>query len=380
MNRILFVIENLFSLGPAFQLKSLAESLVQRGKEIHVAVLGQREFEPIDWKQSGIEVSFLNGDDQTPLHTLRDGFHVVKELRNLISKLNPDIVHTWCGTAEWLTLLAVQDVPMLKPLKRFRLISTELYMQPEKRFTRQFLENRMSSRVERMLVPHEQVKKHLVANGYREHRIDIIPTGISEKNAITNRVDARRELHELLGLDESIFIAGTAAPLQHRTRLKDLVWATDLLACIRDDFHFLVVGTGSQLKRLKRFAALTEARPNIHFIGHPENPESVVAGLDFYWHSHLRHPLSGNLMNAMNHGIPTVSVYGDGTKEIVKPQETALAVNFGARDEFARWTKFLIEKPDSARQLAEQGRHHVRQHFNHEKMVDGYVGIYELTS
>ena len=135
---ILFVIENLFSLGAAQQLRVLAEGLVKQGYKIHVAVLGQRSFEPTQWTDLDIEVSFLNGDDKTPLHTMRDGFQVVKELRQLIAKLSPTIVHTWCGNAELLTLIAaVENVPMTKPLKQFRLISTELYRQPEKRFVQQ---------------------------------------------------------------------------------------------------------------------------------------------------------------------------------------------------------------------------------------------------
>lgn len=380
-HRILFVIENLFPLGPAQQLRGLAKSLADQGNEIHVAVVGQREFEPTQWTTAGIKVCFLNGDDKTPLHTIRDGFQVVRELRSLIFKLNPEIVHSWCGSAEFLTLLAAQDLPLLKPHERFRLLSTELYIQPEKRFTRQILENKMAAKVERMLVPHVSVKKHLVANGYREHRIHAVPSGVFEEDIQANRIGARNRLHEQLGLDASVYLAGTVAPLQHRTRLKDLIWATDLLTTIRDDFHFLIIGNGSQFRRLKRFTALAEsARPNVHFLGHPQDPQSVVAGLDFYWHSHLRHPMSGNLLSAMANGIPTVSVYGEGTKEIVRPQETALGVNFGARDEFARWTKFLIEKPDSARQLAEQGRNFVRQHFDNQKMIDGYVGVYDLTS
>jgi len=85
-------------------------------------------------------------------------------------------------------------------------------------------------------------------------------------------------------------------------------------------------------------------------------------------------------MSAMANGIPSISVYGPGTKEIIRHQETGFAVNFGARDEFARWTKFLIEKPEQAARLARQGQEFVNAQFTKSTMVDGYLAIYDLIS
>ena len=150
-HRILFVTETLFPLGPAEQLLRLSSQLVKRGHQIIVAVLGQRTFEPTQWTDAGIEVHFLNGDDTTPLHNLRDGFFVTRELRTLIRSVAPNIVHSWCGVSELMTLLATENFPLFKPLKKLRLISTELYLQPEKRFIRQVVENKLAQRVERML-------------------------------------------------------------------------------------------------------------------------------------------------------------------------------------------------------------------------------------
>jgi len=373
---ILFVIENLFPLGAAQQLKVLATGLVDNGYQIHVAVLGQRAFEPTDWTHLGIVVSFLNGDDKTPLHTTRDGFHVVRELRQLIDSIKPTIVHSWCGAAELLTLIAVQSIPFTKPLKQFRLLSTELYCQPEKRFVRQFAENRMSRLVEKMIVPHQSAKLHLVENGYRKPRISIVPNALASGVRV-NRFEAKQSLRQRLDLPPEARVAGTVARLQHRTRLKDLIWATDLLTCIREDFHFVIIGTGTQLRQLKRFAALTESKSHIHFLGHPESSETLVAGLDFYWHSHLNDPLSGNLLSAMSYGIPAISVLGPSSAPIIRHQETGFAVNFGARDEFARWTKYLIEQTDSAKQLAVQGREHVVTEFEKSKMIQGYIRVYD---
>lgn len=382
-HHILFTIESLYPLGAAQQLKLLAAALVRQGHQVQVAVLGEFDEAPIAWTELGIDVHYLNGDDSTCLHPMRDGWTVVRDLRRLIRASQPDIVHAWCGRAELLTLLATDNGPLArslaKPLPPIRLICTELFIQPEKGFTRKSVESRLSDRVEHMVVPHASVAQHLVDNGYRPERIQVIPNSVSNEGPPIDRNRARQALLDRLELPDSTFLAGAVAPLIHRSRLKDLVWATDLLTTIRDDFHFVIIGTGSQLARLKRFAALTEAKTHVHFLGHCQSPEQVIAGINFYWHAHLRDPLSGNLLAAMGTGLPVVSVYGEGTKEIIRPQETGFAVNFGARDEFARWTKFLIEKPEAASKLAKQGKEHALAEFAVEPMVNEYLGLYDET-
>jgi glycosyltransferase involved in cell wall biosynthesis len=129
------------------------------------------------------------------------------------------------------------------------------------------------------------------------------------------------------------------------------------------------------LSRLQRFASLTEAASHVHFIRHPE--PSLIQGLDFYWHPHFQEPISANLMAAMAAEIPAIAVYGEGTDEIIRHQETGFAVNFGARDEFARWTKFLIEKPNESKTMARQGRELVERSFPSKSMVDDYIAFYE---
>jgi glycosyltransferase involved in cell wall biosynthesis len=129
---------------------------------------------------------------------------------------------------------------------------------------------------------------------------------------------------------------------------------------------------------LQKFASQTEAQQHIHFLGTPANALKLIAGLDFFWQSHLREPLPGNLMLAMALEIPVISVFGPGTSEIIRHQETGFAVNLGARDEFARWTKYLIEMPEAAEKLAAQGRKYVLEKYGSRSQLLPYRSAYEL--
>ena len=116
----------------------------------------------------------------------------------------------------------------------------------------------------------------------------------------------------------------------------------------------------------------------MHFLGLPESPESYLAAADFYWQSHLQNPLSCQLLAAMAMGVPAISVLGPGTEAVIQHQATGFATNFGARDEFARWTKYLIEQAEPASRLAQQGQDHVTKNFAFDPMLQGYLELYAL--
>ena len=387
--RILFTVEHLYPLGPAQLLFPLASELAAAGKDVVIAVLGQRTKTVDHWLDSGVRVFFVNGDDQTPLHTHRDAFTVIRELRNVIRLVEPDTLHAWCGEAIWLTLLAIQPIPLTAELPSVRLLATELNLHPEKKFVRSLLEDKLSSQIETLIVPDESVANDLADEGLIAKNTRIIPNGIRVGNmvpteqriamvdrAALSRRDLRNSIRNTLSLPENAHLAVTVADLEPRTRLKDLVWATDLLSCVREDFHFAIIGTGSQLWRLRKFAGQTEAREHVHFLGLPESPESYLAAADFYWHSHLQSPQSGPLLAAMAMGVPAISVLGPGTEAIIDHQATGFATNFGARDEFARWTKYLIEQVEPASRLAQQGQDHVVKRFAFDPMLQGYLALY----
>ena len=68
---------------------------------------------------------------------------------------------------------------------------------------------------------------------------------------------------------------------------------------------------------------------------------------------------------------------GEETEELLVHQTTGMGVNLGARDEFARWTKYLIEQPDAARQLARQGQTHLHELLSSDAFVQAHVAEYE---
>lgn len=361
--RVLYVVDALDRFGVTRQLELLANEL-SSDFDVHVAVLGLATIH-LGLKES-CTVHMLGKSPTNNVRTLtQSGFR----LRKLIRKLQPDILHAWCQPAERVALAASIE------FESVRKFVTELMLRPSTNMSTEAIDRQLGKSVLQYIVPHEEVKKSLVSHQYREEKISVVSNALGA-SAICHQT-ARRKLVQLGGFGEHVHIAGAVAPLVPRSRLKDLIWATDLLTCIRDDVHFFIFGRGSQRERLGRFASQTEAGDHIHFVDSEIHAFDLIPGLDFFWQSHMNEPLPSAMHHAMQNGVPVISVYGPGTSASIEHQETGFATNFGARDEFARWTKYLLEQSESGKQLAEQGRASMEGKFPVGEMADGYRVVYQ---
>ena len=371
-HRILYVIDTLRPLGDAFQLNLLMAEIASE-YEIHVAVTGQTESDFNPLAGSLAKVHFLKPTAASGVRPVSDVIASAWRLKNLAGSVRPTIVHAWGANAE--QIIGVATALKSHSLNSAAIVCTHLNQLPKTSFLTGQMAKLYRQRTAKVVVPHQSSKETLEEAGYVASQIEVVPNAA----ASNSRVDGRERLLKRIGLfgthEQPLVIAGTAAHLVPVSRIKDLIWATDLLNCIRDDFHFVIFGEGQGRAALERFTNFTEAQSHVHFVS-DSDALLMFSALDVYWHSHLQSPLPSPLLLAMANGVPSISVYGDGTREAIAHQETSMAVNFGARDEFARWTKFLIEKPESAKQLAEQGQSFVAKKFPVQEMVAGYESVY----
>ncbi len=370
---ILYIVDALNTLDENLQLKLLASELIRSdGWEVHVAVISPSKdaFNPF----AEIDVKIHRLAEPTGL-SRRGGIGATlvaaRAMQRLFSSIKPNVVHSWGQTAQ--RCLSVARELTKSSASDPKWISTFPGKLKKSSLILSALDRRALTKVEKVFVPHVSMKQSVLEMGAADGHVAVVPNAAA---ALPDRKVFRSRLLERVGLaGTASIVAGAVADLVPATRMKDLIWATDLLNCIRDDFHLVIFGDGHQRQNLDRFVSFTEAQSHVHFLP-PEEAEGFVGSLDVYWHSHLLYPLASPLLSAMASGVPVVSVFGDGTQEVVLHQQTGMAVNFGARDEFARWTKFLIEKPDAARQLADQGKAHVLENFPLSEMVDGYRSEY----
>ena len=370
--RILFIAPSLRLPVDFSQLRLLAAGLANRQFDVHIAATCDPVGSPNSIPQATIH-SLGIGRPQSQRRAAHQSIKLAAAIRRLLESLRPDIVHSLDVDARLEVAWASRQFPSAK---RIETISN---LGGPRTHIRQLIRNQIAPYDDTVVVPHEVLVEHLVDAGCPEKQIVVIPPAVSSEQKL-GETEATERLTAHLGLTNSVYLATTFAPLQPRFRLKDLIWATDLLTCIRDDFHLLIVGRGEQKTRLRKFASQTQAGSHVHILDRPPKdltPTDLFLGSDVYWNASLNTPLASPMLHAMAAGTPVISVLGNGTSDLIRHQETGFAVNFGARDEFARWTKYLIEQTESANQLSHQGKCHAANNFSVDAAVKAHAVLYD---
>ncbi|MBX3418418.1 MAG: glycosyltransferase [Pirellulaceae bacterium] len=156
------------------------------------------------------------------------------------------------------------------------------------------------------------------------------------------RTTARENLRATIGAPHDAVVITTISPLRPESGLKAVCWGFDLLNCIRDDVYLLIVGSGSQRWQLERFCRTLDCRKKIRIMD--RLGDEAVMGADVYWNSSTENFAEGALA-AMTWEVPVVTVITEETAPLFRHQQTVLGVEPGSRDQFARWSKYLLERP-----------------------------------
>lgn len=391
MSRIVLVADDLFPLGEGGALRYLAEGLAEREWDVHLAVLregGQGDawprYDAEGRAVAGSRESSSTQDHRSPhapfqIHRLGQGRRATLatslRLRKLIRRLAPDHVHGW-GIQASLTLGIAQ-------LGRTGKRSASLFdLAPSVPFRALWVATR-ELRKAALVIPHASAIAPCRERGLigPATPTTMIPGGIQPLGG--NRQKARQRLRECWGhacpgspASASTTWIGTCAPLEPVSRIKDLIWSIALLNVAGIPAQLIVWGEGTQLRLLQSYCELAEVMGKVHFPGRDPDVLEQLPGLDVYWHSHAEQPLPIDLMIAMANRIPVVSVLAPATEDLVLPQSTALATNVGARDEYARWTKYLIEQPEQTARLVDQAERWVLGQYPADQMVDQYARFF----
>ncbi len=164
--------------------------------------------------------------------------------------------------------------------------------------------------------------------------------------------------------------------LARQKRVRDLLWATELLRIVRPKVRFLVVGDGPERADLEEFARKTGVASHVAFCGHRSDAPRLMAAADLVWQASDFEGQSNSLMEAMAAGIPVVACDIPPNRELVLHGETGYLVPIGDRAAFAQIAERLLAAPELRSHLGTAARRRIADEFSIPSMVDGYAAIY----
>ncbi len=284
-----------------------------------------------------------------------------------VARLKPDLVHTWLFAANAYGYAAARACGVR------RVIAAQRCVDPWKGWTELSVDRFLAWHCDCMVANSAGVRDFYVDCGLPAERIRVVPNGVAPAPA----TDASRgQILAELGLPEHSRLVGLVGRLWPQKRVKDAIWAADLLKVIRDDVHLVVIGDGPHRDRLVRFRQQVEIEDKVHFLGHRNDVAHWMPHFDVLWSTSGYEGQSNAVLEAMAAGVPVVATDIAGTRDLVVHGQTGFLVALGHRAGFARWTNQLLDDAALARRLGQAARGRASSEFSVETMVSRYVELY----
>jgi len=143
----------------------------------------------------------------------------------------------------------------------------------------------------------------------------------------------------------------------------------------RNDVHLLIVGYGSDEKRLEKLKATDQGGERILFLGPSTDVEKFYSIADIFICPSKHEPFGQVILEAMAAGLPCIAYkrvwpeYEVASEEIIENGVTGYCVNPYDRNEFRSKLLNLIERPDIGKRMGIAGRKACEIRFTWESHV-----------
>ena len=360
MIRILFIIPTLDRSGAEKQLTLLATRLPRDEFQVEVCALTRGGPYETDLRAAGIPVTVLG-------KRLKIDPAAALKLSRLIGRGRFDIVHTWLFAANWhgRAVAWLRGVPIL--------VASERCADEWKGSLELTLDRVLAPRTDAIIGNSRAVIDFYAARGIDPNKLVLIPNGIiHEPLPVVDRTAVLKEID----VEPDAQVMGYVGRLWPQKRVRDAIWAVEVIRNIKPKIMLLVIGDGPDRMDLIDYAEKVEIVDRIRFLGHREDVPRLMAAMDVLVLPSEFEGMPNAAMEAMNAALPVVASDIPVNNELVVDGETGFLVPVGDTKALANRVNRLFDDAVLRAGLGQAGQRRVRELFAAEKMFEAHAKLY----
>ncbi len=308
----------------------------------------------------------------------------LKELRELIHKWKPDVVHTHSSKAGILGRKAAwaEKVPVV--VHTIHGLAFHPYQSWWKNFLYIRAERWASHRCHAMVSVADAMTVQALAQGIGRPEQFVTIRSAMETEHFIAPATKREELRARFGWDESVVVLGTIARLAELKGHDDMIDAFGEMltqtgaTANAPKVALLWVGDGWWRDRLvARLKALGIAdRVAMTGLVDPSEIPAWISAMDVIVHPSYREGLPRAVVQGMLKQKPVIAYDVDGAREVCQHERTGLLVKAGDSRALRAAAQWMIDHPNERRVMGERGREVVRVDFDWRTMNTHLLELY----
>lgn len=227
---------------------------------------------------------------------------------------------------------------------------------------------------DRVFAVSEDLRRHLVEEGFRPEAVNVIYNGID----LNVNGAAPTRIREMFNLPPAALIIGSVGRLDPVKDLATLVAATAEVGRSHPA-ELIIIGDGPDRARLERAAAESGIGAHVHFLGFRSDARAWLGACDVYVNSSVSEGVSLTILEAMAAGLPIIATRVGGTPEIL---DTTCGILVPARapQALAAALLQLAGDPQRRAQLGCAARWRVEERFTLDRMIEQYSDVYRAVA
>ena len=309
------------------------------------------------------------------VHPLND-MQALWQLINLFRQERPALVHTHTSKAGVLGRMAawLARVPVIVHTPHghvfyghFGPVKSWLFLQ---------IERVLSAITDRLIALTEAERQdHLDRAVGKAEQFAVVPSGIDREKFGQARVHGKQQ-PDWFGCPPDALIVGSVGWL---TDIKGHAYLIEAIATLKQDFpslHLVIIGSGDRHDALLTSAESAGLRDAVHLLGHRDDIDVCLAGMDLFVLPSLNEGMGRALIEAMAAGLPVIASRVGGIPSVIDHERTGLLVPAGDAGALAEALRRMLDRPEWAAELGVAASRSVDSRYGSVSMVHAIESIF----
>lgn len=320
-------------------------------------------------KEAGYEVFYLSNIKR--INTFR--FSILFRLVRILKEHNVDIVH--CHAHKSTVYGTVAAVFAKTPVVMAHVHG----LGRSRNFRRKLMNFFLFKKINKIVPVAKSVREDVLKNNWSvpEEKISVLENSIDYgrfADVSTSKEDAKK----MLGLPSDAFVFGTIGRLAPTKGLSYLIKAFVSIKEQMPEAHLVLLGDGWLNSELEEQAMNAQCQDSIHFLGHRDNIEQLLRGMDVFVLSSVAEGMPRAILEAMAAGVPCVATEVGGIPEIISGNNVGVLVPPKDSEVLAEAMISIANMTDEKlEKQVGKAQNMVRQFYSHQIVREKLRKLYE---